>query len=85
MLLEKFLRVDSIIGQKLNVRDTEKIVKKIKNNESLPNQEFEDEIKKLKQILNRFGFDCKNKNNDFVIHLENIDKIKKLIKMLEKL
>ncbi|ENO7859542.1 ParB/RepB/Spo0J family partition protein [Campylobacter jejuni] len=81
---EKML-VDSIIGQKLNVRDTEKIVKKIKNNESLPNREFEDEIKKLKQILNRFGFDCKNKNNDFVIHLENIDKIKKLIKMLEKL
>ncbi|EAI3270160.1 ParB/RepB/Spo0J family partition protein [Campylobacter jejuni] len=81
---EKML-VDSIIGQKLNVRDTEKIVKKIKNNESLPNQEFEDEIKKLKQILNRFGFDCKNKNNDFIIHLENIDKIKKLIKMLEKL
>lgn len=81
---EKML-VDNIIGQKLNVRDTEKIVKKIKNNESLPNQEFEDEIKKLKQILNRFGFDCKNKNNDFVIHLENIDKIKKLIKMLEKL
>ncbi|EAB5248767.1 chromosome partitioning protein ParB [Campylobacter jejuni] len=81
---EKML-VDSIIGQKLNVRDTEKIVKKIKNNESLPNQEFEDEIKKLKQILNRFGFNCKNKNNDFVIHLENIDKIKKLIKMLEKL
>ncbi|EJM1406806.1 ParB/RepB/Spo0J family partition protein [Campylobacter jejuni] len=80
---EKML-VDSIIGQKLNVRDTEKIVKKIKNNESLPNQEFEDEIKKLKQILNRFGFDCKNKNNDFVIYLENIDKIKKLIKMLEK-
>ncbi|HEC1805668.1 TPA: ParB/RepB/Spo0J family partition protein [Campylobacter jejuni] len=80
---EKML-VDSIIGQKLNVRDTEKIVKKIKNNESLPNQEFEDEIKKLKHILNRFGFDCKNKNNDFVIHLENIDKIKKLIKMLEK-
>ncbi|MFK0455452.1 ParB/RepB/Spo0J family partition protein [Campylobacter jejuni] len=80
---EKML-VDSIIGQKLNVRDTEKIVKKIKNNESLPNQEFEDEIKKLKQIINRFGFDCKNKNNDFVIHLENIDKIKKLIKMLEK-
>ncbi|EAI4352202.1 ParB/RepB/Spo0J family partition protein [Campylobacter jejuni] len=81
---EKML-IDSIIGQKLNVRDTEKIVKKIKNNESLLNQEFEDEIKKLKQILNRFGFDCKNKNNDFVIHLENIDKIKKLIKMLEKL
>ena len=80
---EKML-VDSIIGQKLNVRDTEKIVKKIKNKESIPNQEFEDEIKKLKQILNRFGFDCKNKNNDFVIHLENIDKIKKLIKMLEK-
>lgn len=80
---EKML-VDSIIGQKLNVRDTEKIVKKIKNNESLPNQEFEDEIKKLKHILNCFGFDCKNKNNDFVIHLENIDKIKKLIKMLEK-
>ncbi len=80
---EKML-VDSIIGQKLNVRDTEKIVKKIKNNESLPNQEFEDEIKKLKQILNRFGFDCKNKNNNFVIHLENINKIKKLIKMLEK-
>lgn len=81
---EKML-VDSIIGQKLNVRDTEKIVKKIKNNESLPNQEFQDEMKKLKQILNHLGFDCKNKNNDFVIHLESIDKIKKLIQMLEKL
>lgn len=81
---EKML-VDSIIGQKLNVRDTEKIVKKIKHNESLPNQEFQDEMKKLKQILNHLGFDCKNKNNDFVIHLESIDKIKKLIQMLEKL
>ncbi|WP_038814937.1 ParB/RepB/Spo0J family partition protein [Campylobacter jejuni] len=81
---EKML-VDSIIGQKLNVRDTEKIVKKIKNNESLPNQEFTNEIKKLKQIFNHFGFDCKNKNNDFVIHLEDVDKIKKLIKMLEKI
>ncbi|EAL5963272.1 ParB/RepB/Spo0J family partition protein [Campylobacter jejuni] len=80
---EKML-VDSIIGQKLNVRDTEKIVKKIKNNESLPNQEFEDEIKKLKQILNRCGFDCKNKNNDFIIHLKNTDTIKKLIEILEK-
>ncbi|AXP09160.1 ParB/RepB/Spo0J family partition protein [Campylobacter hepaticus] len=77
--------VDSIIGQKLNVRDTEKIVKKIKNNENLLDQEFENEMQKLKQILSRFGFSSKNKNSDFIIHLENIDKIQKLIKMLEKL
>lgn len=81
---EKML-VDSIIGQKLNVRDTEKIVKKIKNNENLSPKEFENEIEKLKQKFKHFGFECRNKNNDFIIHLENIDKIKELIKMLEKL
>ncbi|MBM0636544.1 ParB/RepB/Spo0J family partition protein [Campylobacter sp. VicNov18] len=81
---EKML-VDSIIGQKLNVRDTEKIVKKIKNNGDFTDEEFDNEIKKLKQILNRLGFNCKNKHGDFIIYLENIDKIRQLTQILGKL
>ncbi|TKX30833.1 ParB/RepB/Spo0J family partition protein [Campylobacter estrildidarum] len=79
---EKML-VDSIIGQKLNVRDTEKIVQKIKNKEKIQENEdieFDNSMQNLKQILNKIGFTCTNKKNNLTIHLENIAKIKKLIK-----
>jgi len=74
--------VDSIIGQKLNVRDTEKIVKKVKNSDTKQDLEFNNEMQKIKQILNERGFKCENKKEDLIIHLTNVDKIKTLIKIL---
>lgn len=83
---EKML-VDSIIGQKLNVRETEKIAQKLKNKEKIENNaekedtEFENSMQSLKQILNKIGFSCTHKKNNFIIHLENIAEINKLIKI----
>ncbi|TKX31905.1 ParB/RepB/Spo0J family partition protein [Campylobacter aviculae] len=80
---EKML-VDSIVGQKLNVRDTEKIVQKIKNKEKIQEDvEFENSMQNLKQILNKIGFSCTHKKNNLIIHLENTTKIKKLTKFLD--
>ncbi|TKX33774.1 ParB/RepB/Spo0J family partition protein [Campylobacter taeniopygiae] len=79
---EKML-VDSIIGQKLNVRETEKIVQKLKNKEKIEEKEdveFENSMQNLKQTLGKFGFSCTHKKNNFIIHLENIAEINKLIK-----
>ncbi|MBZ7938771.1 MULTISPECIES: ParB/RepB/Spo0J family partition protein [Campylobacter] len=80
---EKML-VDSIIGQKLNVRETEKIVQKLKNKEKVQEKEdmeFENSMQNLKQTLNKIGFSCTHKKNNFIIHLENIAEINKLIKI----
>ncbi|MBZ7936079.1 ParB/RepB/Spo0J family partition protein [Campylobacter sp. B0100352/1] len=80
---EKML-VDSIIGQKLNVRETEKIVQKLKNKEKIEEKEdveFENSMQNLKQTLGKFGFSCTHKKNNFIIHLENIAEINKLIKI----
>lgn len=81
---EKML-VDSIIGQKLSVRDTEKIVQKVKNKENIKDNEFENAMQNLKQILNKAGFDCKNKQNELIIRFENINKIDKLSKILDSI
>ncbi len=79
------LIVGSILGQKLSVSDTEKIVKKIKNKEknALENLEFEDEMKKIKQILSKYGFECKNQKEKLTIYLTSVDKIKKFSQILD--
>lgn len=74
------LVVDSIIGQKLNVRDTEKIVQKIKN--KVEDKEFDNEMEKLLMLLKKSGFECKNKNAELTIRLTSVDKIKKLAQVL---
>lgn len=81
---EKML-VDSIIGQKLSVRDTEKIVQKVKNKENIKDNEFENAMQNLKQILNKAGFDCKNRQNELIIRFENINKVDKLSKILSSI
>ncbi|MCX2683339.1 ParB/RepB/Spo0J family partition protein [Campylobacter sp. MIT 21-1685] len=78
------LVVDSILGQKLNVRETEKIVQKLKVKDCLASDDvnFEYEMKGLKQILNKCGFECKNNKQELVIRLKSIDEIKKLAQFL---
>ncbi|TBR79267.1 ParB/RepB/Spo0J family partition protein [Campylobacter novaezeelandiae] len=79
---------NSIIGQQLSVHDTEKIVKKIKNQETINLEndlEFETEFKELIKLLNNKNFKCKKSKKNLIIHLKNIDIIKKLKQIIEKI
>ena len=80
---EKVL-VDSILGQKLSVRDTERLVQKVKNKENTEDVEFENSMQILKQTLNKLGFASKNNKKELIIRLDNIEKIKKLTEILNK-
>ncbi|HEB9428729.1 TPA: ParB/RepB/Spo0J family partition protein [Campylobacter coli] len=80
---EKVL-VDSILGQKLSVRDTERLVQKVKNKENIEDAEFENSMQSLKQTLNKLGFASKNNKKELIIRLDNIEKIKKLTEILNK-
>ncbi|HEB9305063.1 TPA: ParB/RepB/Spo0J family partition protein [Campylobacter coli] len=80
---EKVL-VDSILGQKLSVRDTERLVQKVKNKENIEDAEFENSMQGLKQALNKLGFVSKNNKKELIIRLGNIEKIKKLTEILNK-
>lgn len=80
---EKVL-VDSILGQKLSVRDTERLVQKVKNKENIEDTEFENSMQGLKQALNKLGFVSKNNKKELIIRLDNIEKIKKLTEILNK-
>ncbi len=80
---EKVL-VDSILGQKLSVRDTERLVQKVKNKENTEDAEFENSMQGLKQALNKLGFVSKNNKKELIICLDNIEKIKKLTEILNK-
>ncbi|EPF0409502.1 ParB/RepB/Spo0J family partition protein [Campylobacter coli] len=80
---EKVL-VDSILGQKLSVRDTERLVQKVKNKENTEDVEFENSMQSLKQTLNKLGFTSKNNKKELIIRLDNIEKIKKLTEILNK-
>ncbi len=80
---EKVL-VDSILGQKLSVRDTERLVQKVKNKENIEDAEFENSMQSLKQALNKLGFASKNNKKELIIRLDNIEKIKKLTEILNK-
>ncbi|MBT0857717.1 ParB/RepB/Spo0J family partition protein [Campylobacter coli] len=80
---EKVL-VDSILGQKLSVRDTERLVQKVKNKENTEDAEFENSVQSLKQALNKLGFVSKNNKKELIIRLDNIEKIKKLTEILNK-
>ncbi|ECR3049466.1 ParB/RepB/Spo0J family partition protein [Campylobacter coli] len=80
---EKVL-VDSILGQKLSVRDTERLVQKVKNKENIEDTEFENSMQSLKQALNKLGFTSKNNKKELIIRLDNIEKIKKLTEILNK-
>ncbi|EOH4540111.1 ParB/RepB/Spo0J family partition protein [Campylobacter coli] len=80
---EKVL-VDSILGQKLSVRDTERLVQKVKNKENTEDVEFENSMQSLKQTLKKLGFASKNNKKELIIRLDNIEKIKKLTEILNK-
>ncbi len=80
--------VNSIIGQKLSVRDTEILVKSIKlkdktdvqssNKKSeIPNLDIA--VKKLKSL----GFKCKKRDNKIVLEFKNSSEVEKLLNKFE--
>lgn len=74
------MMVDTIVGQKLNVRDTEKIIQKLKKNESfqVQDEDWEKEFEKFQKHLRKLDIPYKIKKSQITLHLSNIDKIKEL-------
>ncbi len=79
--------VNTILGQKLSVRDTEILVKQIKANGANPHKHKKKEqslegLKSLKIKLNEIGFKSKIGKNSVTIMLDDEQKIDKFFKIL---
>lgn len=83
--------VSSIIGQKLSVRDTENLVRKIKNNKNKNKNikhtkiSYAEDLNLLKSTVLDLGFKCKINGNKITLSFDNIDKIHDLIKLIKKI
>lgn len=80
--------VDTIIGQKLSVRETENLVKKLKDKTrpkskiSELNKEYQDELNKLQDIIKNLSFSSKVKSKKLIIEFKNLSEIKEFINKL---
>ena len=78
---------DTIVGQKLSVRDSEDLIKSIKNrpDENPSTTKEYKEIKNIKNVvekLNILGFNTKKSSNKLVINFKNEDEVTKLLSIL---
>lgn len=77
----------SIVGQKLSVRDTEIMVKKIKSPQTSPKQIQETpqntEVKKLNQKLEELGFSFDLNERKLTIRFKNQDDIQKFLNFIK--
>ncbi|EAJ0335235.1 ParB/RepB/Spo0J family partition protein [Campylobacter lari] len=83
---EEKMIVDTIIGQKLNVRDTEKLIKNFKNINQLKknttsNKQYQSIIN-LKEKIESLGLKVNTKDLKITINFENEDEIREFLKML---
>ncbi|EAI9065676.1 ParB/RepB/Spo0J family partition protein [Campylobacter lari] len=83
---EEKMIVDTIIGQKLNVRDTEKLIKNFKNINQLEknttsNQQYQSIIN-LKEKIESLGLKVNTKDLKITINFENEDEVREFLKML---
>lgn len=86
---EEALVVNTILGQKLSVRETELLVKKLKNSEENPVQsvksvphDFSKDFDVLKNRLKSLGFEAKVKNNTLSIQFEDTQAIQLFLEQL---
>ena len=84
---EQKLMIDTILGQKLTVRDTEKIVQRVKSSKSGKgksplNEDLQGEFEKLTANLQRLGISFRQKKAQITLNLEDVEKIKTLNKRL---
>ncbi len=74
---EQKILVDSIIGQKLSVRDIEKLKKR-------PVKKPDKEMERVKKTLNSLGFECSVRERNLTIKFTNSNDLDKFLKILEK-
>jgi len=84
---EQKLLVDTIVGQKLSVRETEQLVK----NKKMPTEEVKKEEKRVifmesyrSRLEEHLPFKIKVKNNSLEINFKDDDEIKNFLEMLQK-
>ncbi|AQW86409.1 chromosome partitioning protein [Campylobacter pinnipediorum subsp. caledonicus] len=83
------LIVDTIIGQKLNVRDTEKLVKKLKTKNVSTNKkqsvefEHQNELIRLKKSLENFKIKTKIQNKKVILEFKDVSQIQAFLDKLE--
>lgn len=79
--------VNTIIGQKLSVRESEKLVQSIKNKDkskknSPKDTEFELAMQSLRDNFKKLSIDCKISNKQLIIHLDDLNTIQKVKALL---
>ncbi|BCX78941.1 ParB/RepB/Spo0J family partition protein [Campylobacter sp. 19-13652] len=81
--------VDTILGQKLNVRDTEALIKKLKSNPSekkslnlIVDEKYSKNLNLLKDKLNELKINSKLKGKKIVLEFENSDIILTFLKKI---
>lgn len=75
--------VASVLGQKLSVRETENLAKKLKDKSGISN-ELQTAVKRLKDRLCDLGFESKNSGKKLSINFENVSEVKILLDKLRK-
>ena len=86
---EEKMVVDTIIGQKLSVRDTEILVKKIKNKEEVkePKPQISEEMSKklsnLEEIFKNLKIKTKVKSKNLILEFSDISQVEEFIAKLK--
>jgi len=86
---EEKMVVDTIIGQKLSVRDTEILVKKIKNKEEVkkPKPQISEEMSKklsnLQEIFKNLKIKTKVKSKNLILEFSDISQVEEFIAKLK--
>ena len=86
---EEKMVVDTIIGQKLSVRDTEILVKKIKNKEEIKDkkpkisEEMSKKLSNLQEIFKNLKIKAKVKSSNLVLEFNNISQVEEFIARLK--
>lgn len=80
--------VDTIIGQRLSVRETENLVKKLKD-KNIPkvnikiDEEYSEQLENLKNILNKFNIKTKINAKNVTLEFENASQIRSFIDKID--
>ena len=80
--------VDTIIGQRLSVRETENLVKKLKG-KNIPkvnikiDEEYSEQLENLKNILNKFNIKTKINAKNVTLEFENASQIRSFIDKID--
>lgn len=80
---------DSIVGQKLSVRETENLVKNLKSDKNISNEKKREMIQLsnlalLEQEMSQKGFQMRVKNNAVTIKFESENEVNEFLKLLKK-